>query len=196
MIFFNGSTDTGQLTFSAPAVPWLPVQPSLPYGNFSGDYFSVDAGANQIMRVASSVGGFIFGHYVVPFSSSELAGEAVIIFTHGFWNPSNNSNGSAFSVWMMHPDGTIQQLEAFDFVGLDTDTAIENLLLYPNPSNEFITVIANGKAINDGRSYIITDINGRNIADGKMTGTVDISLLPSGIYCLQIGGYSVRFSKQ
>ena len=62
-----------------------------------------------------------------------------------------------------------------------------NLSVYPNPSNNMITIKCGYNLIGD--QYYITDQKGRPLLKGKLTDEttpIDISQLNSGIYLLQI----------
>ncbi len=69
------------------------------------------------------------------------------------------------------------------------ESAIENgISIYPNPSNDIITIKANDKSL--GLSYTITDQMGRQILNGNLTSettSVDISKLQTGVYFVKVG---------
>lgn len=79
------------------------------------------------------------------------------------------------------------QLE--DATGIVTNISSNNeLLVYPNPSNDFITIEnKNGKLISP---YVIINCLGQQILTGKLTNEktmIDISALQEGFYLLQVG---------
>lgn len=79
----------------------------------------------------------------------------------------------------------------------ETDGELE-LLVYPNPSSDFINL----KNVQSGSFYEITDITGRMILNGifNTSSSIDISNFPMGLYNLrftnQIGAGNISFVKQ
>lgn len=64
----------------------------------------------------------------------------------------------------------------------------EGLVIYPNPGSDLITIT--GKNIINGSTYSITDLTGKPVLKGKIINentTLDIKLLPNGIYFLHLG---------
>jgi N-acetylneuraminic acid mutarotase len=60
--------------------------------------------------------------------------------------------------------------------------------VYPNPASDFIAVSMNSSL--PGSTYIISDIYGRSVLQGKLTGEkteIDISALSAGTYILKMG---------
>jgi len=76
-------------------------------------------------------------------------------------------------------------------------TIIENenqaIQVYPNPANSFITVITK----TNSKSYQLKNVLGQLVLSGTLTATqqIDIALLPSGIYFLQIDTAVVKVQK-
>ena len=63
-----------------------------------------------------------------------------------------------------------------------------NIIIYPNPATDLITVVANASL--SGSSYTVTDLLGKAVLSGKLaTGSsrISISSLPVGMYLLKIG---------
>lgn len=74
--------------------------------------------------------------------------------------------------------------------------SINNLNIYPNPSNDFISIGANTILV--GSTYVITDQTGRQVLIGKLnneTTLVDISSFSAGMYFFQVGQESKQTFK-
>lgn len=192
ILFYNGSTDTGPINFSEPLATESFVA-NLSYGNYSSEYIELDAGEDVVLRLTTPSGQFLFGHYLLPLSTEELAGEAIILFTRGFWNPANNSNGEAFSVWMLRADGSLQELENFNYVGISEQLDIANTVLFPVPATNSLMITVNGKVLSNGSAYTIMDMKGNTVVTGKMNGRIDVSELSSGVYCITTQRGAYRF---
>ncbi len=70
----------------------------------------------------------------------------------------------------------------------------EGLSIYPNPTHENIQVVGS-----ETGEYILTDLYGRELFQGKKTQTqmeLDLSELPNGVYIFSIKGGSYRVVKQ
>lgn len=89
-------------------------------------------------------------------------------------------------------EGTGFELEYYAILGLQTNSGIEDLNLYPNPANDFITI-----KFSDSESDIITckifDITGKLLqeesiehAGGETVKNINTSHLASGLYLFQL----------
>lgn len=79
--------------------------------------------------------------------------------------------------------------------GLD-DLALTNLSVYPNPTADYIVVNA---SITESVSGIIYTIAGEKVKSFEVGSTslkVDVSMLPAGVYLIQIGTRNIKFIKQ
>ena len=65
-------------------------------------------------------------------------------------------------------------------------------LIFPNPSNDFITV----KNLNSTIAYEIINLSGKRVKTGISDGEIEIKNLENGIYFLQISsGYNYKVLK-
>lgn len=72
-------------------------------------------------------------------------------------------------------------------VGIAKIALLDDLMLYPNPSNDIITIKTNNNGL--GLTFNITDQTGRHVMAGKLnneTTSFDISQLEAGIYFFQV----------
>jgi hypothetical protein len=82
------------------------------------------------------------------------------------------------------------------FVSGIFDNAISNLKLYPNPTTDYIYIDGlTGKTI-----LTVFDVTGRSISTPIDRNKIDVSVLPSGLYYLQLqnkyGVTTTKFSKE
>lgn len=76
------------------------------------------------------------------------------------------------------------------------DKALENLKIYPNPSNSFLTIERKHLS---SISYMLTTLSGKQVLAGVLKVAdkgIDLSVLEAGIYVLKIGNRSVRIAKE
>jgi hypothetical protein len=73
-------------------------------------------------------------------------------------------------------------------IGIEEAQRISGIKVYPNPSNNFITIENKSTLLNS--TYLIFNSLGQQVLTGKLTHTtttVDIKELPTGLYFLQVG---------
>gem|GEM_PF-4969949 len=79
----------------------------------------------------------------------------------------------------------IDRLFTDDFTDTTSGTSVQNLVvlplqLYPNPATDVLNL-----RLEDGGSeatYVITDLQGRELLSGRYEGSLDVSALPAGMY--------------
>lgn len=83
---------------------------------------------------------------------------------------------------------------ASDIICVDNPAIPENILIYPNPGINDISV----SEVDPGAPFTITDNNGRTLISSEMesTGHIDVSYLTPGIYYLHLFGKTARFIKE
>jgi hypothetical protein len=71
----------------------------------------------------------------------------------------------------------------------------DNLLLYPNPSSDVIRIKSDGYEALKTKIYSLT---GQLMLDGiyQSNQDIDVSLLASGLYLVQVNGLTIKFSKK
>ena len=85
----------------------------LSYGEFAG-YLELDT-KDYILELRDETGTTAIAAYKAPFQMMGLKGDAVTILASGFLDPSVNSNGPAFGLWMaLATGGDLVELEVYD----------------------------------------------------------------------------------
>ena len=126
--------------------------------------------------------------YAVPLNTLGLDGAALTVFASGFLDPTQNSNGEAFELWVALANGTTLPLPIVTSVN---ELAFDNLVVYPNPSNGVVN-ITGFSAGNDYVTMQVTDLSGRvvkrqSLATGAgMVVSFNIEDLADGNYVLQV----------
>ena len=79
------------------------------------------------------------------------------------------------------------------------------LVVYPNPANDVLFVETHGRASLSNQTYRVTNLVGQTLMTGVLAvrlpqcdspTTIDVSLLPAGMYFISMGGQTVKFVKQ
>ena len=105
VLVHHGATD-------APAVDIVEVSGMNPttlvnnasYTDFAG-YLTLSATTDYRVEVRPAGATTAVGSFEVPFSTLNLGGSAVTVLASGFLDPSQNSNGPAFGLWVALPTG-------------------------------------------------------------------------------------------
>lgn len=123
--------------------------------------------------------------YSAPLQTLGLAGSAITVFASGFLDPSQNSNGPAFGLWVSTAaGGNLLELPA-GVLGVDEQLA-NSFVVYPNPTSNELRI--EGITL-DTFSYNVVDIQGRVVLKNSFElngNTINTSKLNSGVYFLNI----------
>lgn len=123
--------------------------------------------------------------YSAPLSTLSLGGSAITVFASGFLDPSQNSNGPAFGLWVSTPAGG-PLLELPQGVLGTNDLKATSFVVYPNPTQNELRV--EGIALNNF-DFTINDMQGRVVSYNSFSvigNVIDTSLLTAGTYFLNI----------
>lgn len=138
ILAFHGSTDAPTVDVVETTVPVDPLIADFTYEDFEGylelaeeDYaLTVEAGGNPVVS------------YQAPLQSLGLAGEAITLVASGFLDPSMNSNGPGFGLWVALAAGG--DLIALPIAtGIVENDNIQDLVVFPNPTVNNVQVDMN-----------------------------------------------------
>ena len=187
ILVYHGATDAPAVDVNEVTLGIDGVVNDLPYNDFAG-YVSLDAGDDYIIELTDGTGAVTVGLYAVPLNTLGLDGAALTVFASGFLDPTQNSNGEAFELWVALANGTTLPLPLVNSVN---EMAFENLVVYPNPTNGLVN-ITGFSASNDYVTMQVTDLSGRlvkrqSLATGAgMVVSFNIEDLADGNYVLQV----------
>ena len=121
--------------------------------------------------------------YAAPLATLALDGAALVAVSSGFLDPSQNSDGPAFGIYVALPAGG--ELVALPSATLGVeDFDINTFVMYPNPTAselnfEYSTLDSNVFNV------IITDTQGRTVVTNTINASnqsMDVTNLSSGLY--------------
>lgn len=103
LLVHHGSTDAPVVDVVAPFTGTNPVIPNIlvndaPYSAFAG-YLNLPT-ANYKIQIRDQYNSNVVAEYLAPLSTLGLGGSALSVIASGFLNPSNNSNGPAFGLYV------------------------------------------------------------------------------------------------
>jgi hypothetical protein len=177
VLVFHGSTDAPVVDVVVPGTG--AIVDNLAYGSFAG-YLELQT-TDYTLNVTDETGNNVVASYLAPLSTLELGGEALVVLASGFLNPSNNSNGAEFGLFVALAEGG--DLIALPLASTGIASVKKNeLKVYPNPAGNLITVINT----DFNSEVILMDVMGKvvkrvqNIGDQNLQ--MDLSDLSPGAY--------------
>ncbi|MCW9038210.1 DUF4397 domain-containing protein [Altibacter sp.] len=140
--------------------------------------------------------------YEAPLSTLMLDGAALTVLASGFLDPSQNSNGPGFGLFVASPLGGA--LLALPTAALGVDEFGSNALrVFPNPTSDILNLSVQGFDLSN-TTLQITDMLGRIVAESinvSDNASMDVSGLNAGVYQVTILReaavvYTKRFVKE
>ena len=98
VLVFHGSTDAPTVDVVEVAAGAGTIIDNLDYGTFAG-YLELPT-ADYSLQIRNEAGTDVVAQYATPLSTLGLDGEALSVMASGFLDPSMNSNGPAFGLWV------------------------------------------------------------------------------------------------
>ena len=131
LLVFHGSTDAPTVTVAATGSADLLVEP-FDFGDFAPDYLSLPTD-NYSVDVRAADGQTVVATFAAPLATLNAGGAALTVLASGFLDPSENSNGPAFGLFVALPTGgPLLELDAITSLRR-TPVAVQGLSVFPNP---------------------------------------------------------------
>ena len=190
VLVFHGATDApivdvAEIALLGGAV----IVDDIAYGNFSPDYLEVGT-ADLVLQVQTTDGTPV-ASFNAPLETLGLTDAALVVLASGFLDPSMNSNGPSFGLWVALPSGgPLVQLSMT--TGLNEEGSISGLNVWPNPVADrlFLSFDATGS---DNTIVRLVDTQGRLIKQITSTQTsalgtpiLDLEAVADGQYILEV----------
>ncbi|NVK26727.1 MAG: DUF4397 domain-containing protein [Flavobacteriia bacterium] len=178
VLVFHGSTDAPNVSIDVTGLG--NVVDTLAYGDYAG-YLEVPT-SDITLEVRSEDGATLYASYDAPLSTLGLQDSALVALASGFLDPSVNSNGAGFGLWVALPTGgPLVELPVNS--GLNVDEFDGNSLnIYPNPANDIINI----EGI-EAESASLIDITGTSVKVwNSNTERLNVSGVKPGVYLLRV----------
>lgn len=193
VLVHHGSTDAPTVDVVEVGVGAGTIVDDISYTEFQG-YLELPT-ADYTLEVRDETGTVTVAAYEAPLATLALDGAAITVLASGFLDPSNNSDGPAFGLWVaLAAGGDLVELPSSNLGNPDFN--LNELVIYPIPATNEINV--RGLADN---SYAIqlVDMQGRVLQQTALenSNAIDVSSLATGIYHLVISeGNQILGSKK
>ncbi|MDG1346006.1 MAG: DUF4397 domain-containing protein [Crocinitomicaceae bacterium] len=180
VLVLHGSTDAPTVDVVESSAGSLVNNAS--YGNFAG-YLELPT-ADYILNVQDMNNTVTVAAYQAPLATLNLTDAALVVVASGFLDPTVNSNGPAFGLWVALPSGgNLIELPSTSGLSL-SEKAVNSFVVYPNPT-ENVIMIQGDNASN--ASVTVSDIMGKVVLTQTAENrTVDVSRLDAGKYFVTI----------
>ncbi len=189
-LVFHGATDAPTVDIVEVGVGAGTLVDDLSYGQFE-DYLELPA-ANYSIDIRDETGSNTVANFAAPLATLNLDGIAMVVLASGFLDPAQNSDGPAFGLLAVLPDGTALMLT--NTTGIeDPEPGVALFSVFPNPVNSLVNVRFELKE--EDQVFIeLTDMSGRiyyrnlpgSLPAGKHQEQLDIEQVPSGVYVLSV----------
>ncbi len=188
ILVMHGSTDAP--TVDVVAVGVGTIVDDISYGEYNMGYLEV-ATADLILEVYDASGSTLVAAYQAPLATLGLEDSAMVVVASGFLDPSQNSNGDAFGLYVALPSGG--DLIALPVVSALENRYVERFNMFPNPVSNVLNIDLD---LNEGAQMQMTiiDITGRqlrsrslNLNSGVETIQISTQDLPQGSYLIRLG---------
>ena len=181
VLVHHGSTDAPTVDVVETGVGAGTIVDDISYTEFQG-YLELPT-ADYTLQINTADGSTGVVAYAAPLATLALDGAALVAVASGFLDPSQNSDGPAFGVYVALPaGGELVALPSATLGVEDFDT--NTFVMYPNPAAselnfEYPTLESNTFNIS------ITDMQGRTVATNTINASnqsMDVTNLSSGLY--------------
>jgi hypothetical protein len=185
ILVHHGSTDAPTVDIVETGVGAGIIVNNISYPEFQG-YLELPT-ADYVIQVNNEDNTAGVAAYSAPLSTLALDGVALVAVASGFLDPSQNSNGPAFGLWVALPSGGAMIELPSATLGIEEfDTS--SFVMYPNPVVNTLNVSIDS-ANSEEFTIMITDMTGRRIVERSLSSTndsIDVSALVPGIYNFSI----------
>lgn len=178
----HGSPDAPTVDVVETSVPAGTIVNDISFPQFQG-YLQLGT-ADYVLDVRDATGTTTVASYSAPLQTLSLNGAAITVLASGFLDPTTNSNGPAFGLWVATAAGG--NLIALPAVPLSVnDINVDAISIYPNPAINTISIQIPSN-YNTLKSSIY-DLNGRKVLDvAPNKNKIDVSNLSDGMYILSV----------
>ena len=201
VLVFHGSTDAPTVDVAEIGVGAGTIVDNISYGEYNGSYLELGT-ANYMLEIQDESGSTGVAAFAAPLADLELDGQAVAVFASGFLAPENNSNGEAFGLLAVLPDGTALMLP--NTTGIDESPLVESSFnIYPSPATDIVNIsyeLEEGSRV----SIMVTDVAGKIVYQsdkGNQNANlyreiINVSELTSGYYVINLIAGQTLYSKK
>jgi hypothetical protein len=199
ILVYHGSTDAPSVDITAQGIG-TPLISDISYSEFEG-YLELVV-ANYVIGVNPVGNATPLLQYQAPLATLGSAGLSMTVLASGFLDPSVNSNGAGFGLFVaLAGGGGLIPLPLV--VGVENDEVFANLNVYPNPATNVANVLINLNETSDVNINVF-DISGKmiesqsygNLSTGAHLFNFDVNKYNQGLYFFEVSSGNNRVTKR
>lgn len=155
------------------------------FGEYNGTGYLSLPEADYTVEVTNSAGTTVVKRYSAPLSTLNLGDSAITVLASGFLDPSANSGGAAFGLFVAQAEGgALLALPELPTTSIKDIKGAGTVRIFPNPATDKVT-FSSDKEVEHVR---LTDLSGRLLASEQNTNRAEFNLsnLSSGLYFMQV----------
>ncbi|TNF31252.1 MAG: DUF4397 domain-containing protein [Bacteroidetes bacterium] len=176
VLVYHGSTDAPTVDVAETGVGAGTVVNDIAYGDFQG-YLSLST-ANYQLTIQDETGAVNVATFDAPLESLGLQDAAITVLASGFLDPSMNSNGAGFGLWVsLGAEGGLVPLT--NVTGIEEVSSIANASLFPNPTNDDASLFVELISEENIRLEVLNTV-------GQSVITKDFGLMASGTHRIEV----------
>jgi hypothetical protein len=178
----HGSPDAPAVDVVETSIPAGIIVNSISFTDFAG-YLELPT-LDFVLDVRPTGSSTTVASYLAPLQTLELEGTAITVIASGFLNPSQNSNGPAFGLWVATAaGGALIPLPTNDLNINESSKAV--FTTYPNPVKD-VLYLEFPQPVDQFNANVV-DLSGRVIlTTNSFVNGIDVSGLSSGMYMLEV----------
>jgi len=191
LLVCHGSTDAPAVSVWETGVGAGQLFNNFVYSDFEG-YLQLPTN-DYVVEVRDNAGTTTVAAYSAPLSTLSLQGASAVVVASGFLNPTNNSNGAGFGLWVALPSGgnliPLPQVTT----GLNENNSIGQLNVFPNPAKDNANISISLKEKSDvvisifnTAGSLVTRTNYSDLQIGNNVLNISTADLSSGLYKVMI----------
>ena len=179
VLVHHGSTDAPTVDVYETGVGAGLIVDDLAYTDFAG-YLELPT-ADYTLEIRDETGTTTVASYQAPLSTLGLDGQALVVVASGFLDPTNNSNGPAFGLYVALAAGGPLVALPVSTPNSVSEVNATTVKMYPNPATDIVRIEGVDLTTVNVSLY---DMAGRNIANAlQINGnSLDITKLENGMY--------------
>ena len=139
VLVYHGSTDAPTVDVFESGVGAGTIVDDISYGEFNSAGYLELGTENYQLIIQDETGAVNVATFDAPLATLMTEGAALTVLASGFLDPTMNSNGAGFGLWVsLGAEGELIPLS--NVTGVDDVESISNAGLFPNPTNDNTTM--------------------------------------------------------
>jgi hypothetical protein len=192
VLVYHGSTDAPTVDVAETGVGAGTIVDDISYSEFNSDGYLELGTLNYQLTIQDATGAVNVATFDAPLATLMTEGAALTVLASGFFDPTMNSDGAGFGLWVsLGTGGALIPLS--NVTGIEEVESISNAGLFPNPTNDNATMFfdlvedenINLEVVNMMGQQVFVESFG-NMLSGNHRVEIPASQMVSGFYFVNL----------